>query len=236
MHTKDNDSSPKSLIPNESKSSVDSQTPKTASNISRREFFKRARAILPALAVIGTGKGLTGCAEEIDIYEVGDSSCETCSGSCTRGCSTSCEAWCQDYCSGGCDTGCYTSCYTSCSDSATGSSGSSGSGGNSSSGESGTVQVTVYVDGPGYYYSNYAQSIDGDTYTTEWKKSSSSSTGYYVYGGAYDAHPEANQGRGVLHECNIGYNSIRIDSGFIYQGLDLGAQFYYVWIRFTLNP
>lgn len=114
-----------------------------------------------------------------------------------------------------------------------GSSGGGGSGGGGSSTQTeGTVTATVYCSGPGASLSSYAQWANGRTTTITWIYRESQNQ-YYIYGGTYCSNPDANQGRGILYPCSRGYNSIRVDSDYVYDSYG-HAQFYDVYLRFTI--
>ena len=113
-----------------------------------------------------------------------------------------------------------------------GDSGGGSGGGGSSTQTEGTVTATVYCSGPGASISSYAQWANGRTTTITWIYRESQNQ-YYIYGGTYCSDPDANQGRGVLYPCSRGYNSIRVDSDYVYDSYG-HAQFYDVYLRFTI--
>ncbi len=154
----------------------------------------------------------------------------------------------------------FVSCYKSVSTSgysgsggSGGHSGSGGSGGHSGSGGSsgsscnttsrscsspydvacGTVKATVSAEGAGYSYSNYAQWVNGKSTTISWSKKRNGT--YLCYGGTYDNDSDANGGKGVGHDCYVGSNKVRIDSGYMYDNNHI-AQFYYVYLKFDFHP
>lgn len=110
--------------------------------------------------------------------------------------------------------------------------GGGGGGGGSSTQTEGTVTATVYCSGPGASLSSYAQWANGRTTTITWIYRESQNQ-YYIYGGTYCSNPDANQGRGILYPCSRGYNSIRVDSDYVYDSYG-HAQFYDVYLRFTI--
>lgn len=97
----------------------------------------------------------------------------------------------------------------------------------------GTVRATVSVSGPGYSYSSYAQSIDGNSTTLNWFCTSNLQQ-VFIYGGVYCNNPDANGGKGVVYPCEWGYNRVQVDADYTY---DYSGHpvFYYVDLVFTLN-
>ncbi len=79
----------------------------------------------------------------------------------------------------------------------------------------GKVKGTIRAIGPGVIYSDYAIYADGQTTTVDYVYYPSTDT-YYVYGGAYDSHPNANGGKGLRYDAQKGPNTIAIHLGSYY--------------------
>lgn len=112
---------------------------------------------------------------------------------------------------------------------------SSGSGGGSGTTEptGGKVSGKIKVYGAGLDYSSYAQSINGNSVIVEWVYYPK--TGKYAfYGGAYCRDSSANGGKGVLYDCEKGYNSVEIDSDYASSSGHYREWKYEVYVQFTI--
>lgn len=91
------------------------------------------------------------------------------------------------------------------------------SGGNTGGGSTnefitGQVEATAHVIGPGLAYDREAQFYDGRTCTIDYYYYPSTGR-YYVFGGPYCSHPEANGGKGLRFDAVKGYNNICVYYG-----------------------
>ena len=114
------------------------------------------------------------------------------------------------------------------------------SGGSGGSGSGGTTEPTggkvpgkIKVYGEGLDYSSYAQSINGNSVTVEWVYYPK--TGKYAfYGGAYCSDSSANGGKGLLYDCEKGYNSVKIDADYASSSGHYREWKYEVYVQFTI--
>lgn len=114
------------------------------------------------------------------------------------------------------------------------------SGGSGGSGSGGTTEPTggkvpgkIKVYGEGLDYSSYAQSINGNSVTVEWVYYPK--TGKYAfYGGAYCSDSSANGGKGLLYDCEKGYNSVKLDSDYASSSGHYREWKYEVYVQFTI--
>ena len=118
--------------------------------------------------------------------------------------------------------------------------GSGDSGDSGDSGGGGTTEPTggkvpgkIKVYGEGLDYSSYAQSINGNSVTVEWVYYPKTGN-YAFYGGAYCMDPNANGGKGLLYDCEKGYNSVEIDSDYASSSGHYREWKYEVYVQFTI--